>query len=79
MWYWHEGIRWWIVSFGILRLLFWAALIGLVTWGVVTLIRRSSSGSIKMEERDALSITRERYARGEISKEQFEQIKKDLS
>jgi uncharacterized membrane protein len=34
---------------------------------------RSSRGN------GALSIARERYARGEISKEEFDRIKKDLS
>jgi uncharacterized membrane protein len=30
-------------------------------------------------EPDALEIAKRRYARGEITKEQFEQLKKDLS
>ena len=31
------------------------------------------------EKRDPMDIVRERYARGEITREQLEQMKKDLS
>jgi len=53
--------------------LFWAAIIGLAVWVVARVTGRSSRGN------GALSIARERYARGEISKEEFDRIKKDLS
>ena len=54
-------------------------IIGLVVWGVVALTRRGAPVSRTMGEEGALDIAKRRYARGEITKEQFDQIKKDLS
>jgi len=79
MWCWHEGMGWWMVFGGILMVVFWGGLIGLVVWGVSRLIQGSDSGSRGGQRRDALDIAKERYAKGEISREEFEQIKKDLS
>jgi putative membrane protein len=73
MCYWHEGVGPWMVVGGVAMFLFWAGLIALTAWGVARLIRRSHS------ENAALAIARERYARGEIGKEEFDRIKKDLS
>jgi len=39
------------------------------------LTRRSDSTT----KRDPLDVAKERYAKGEISREEFEQIKRDLS
>ena len=56
-------------------LLFWA----LIILGIVWLVKAvSRSGSHPVEHESALDIARKRYARGEITKEQFEQIKRDL-
>ena len=77
MWYWHQGMGWWMVFGGIWMLLFWGAIIGLVVWGISTLTGRRGSGAAA--PRTSLDIAKERYARGEISKEEFEQIKKDLA
>jgi len=74
MWYMHEGMGWWMVFGGIWTVLFWGALTGLVIWGISKLSRRSNPD----DRRHPLEIAKERYARGEISKEEFEQIKKDL-
>ena len=74
MWYMHEGMGWWMVFGGAWMILFWGGLIALVVWGVSRLSRRSDS----RPERDSLAIAKERYARGELSKKEFEQLKKDL-
>lgn len=56
----------------ILFVLFWAGVLALAIWLIPGL--RSDSSS----RRTPLDIARERYAHGEISKEQFEQIAQDL-
>ncbi len=60
---------------GILGLIFWI----LVIIGLVLLIRYLwESGGAKREQESALEILKKRYARGEISKEEYEEKKKDL-
>ncbi len=62
---------------GLGMLLFWGILIA----GIVMLVRCfSGSGTCGKSEREksALDILKERYARGEIEKEEFEQKKRDL-
>jgi len=62
-------------GFGILGLIFWI----LVIIGLVLLIKYLwESGGAKREQESALEILKKRYARGEISKEEFEWKKKDL-
>lgn len=78
-WYGHAGMGWWMVFGGILMVLFWALIIWLVIWGIRKATEDRRSGTSSIERREALDIARERYARGEITKEQFEQLKRDLS
>jgi putative membrane protein len=59
-------------------IIIWILIIGLIVWGVAALIRRSSSRWDSGAIRSALDIAKERYARGEINKDEFERIKKDL-
>ena len=75
MWPWHEGTSWWMLFGSIWMVIFWGGLIAFIVWGITKLSRRNGS----TPKRDPLDITKERYAKGEISKEEFEQIKKDLS
>ena len=79
MWYMHDGWGWWMVFGGIWMLLFWIAVIWLVVWGIRSLVRREGPKSGTPEKRDPLEIAKERYAKGQISKEEFDQIKKDIS
>lgn len=77
MWGWYNGMGWWMVFGGIMFVLFWGAIIYLIVWGLRKL--SGSSGTGTPMNRSPLDIAKERYARGEITKEQFEQIRKDLS
>jgi len=58
--------------------LFWIIIIGLVVYLIVKLANRSSAGSNNQTNETPLDILKKRYARGEISKEEFESKKKDL-
>ena len=80
MWYMHDaGMGWWMLFGGIGMLAFLAAVIVLTVWGIRKLSDRGDSEPKTNAKRDPLEIAKERYAKGEISKEEFEQIKKDLS
>ena len=71
MWDMHDGMGWWMVFAGIWMLLFWAIIIGGIAWTVVR-----ATGGPKQES--ATEIARRRYARGEISREEFQRLTKDL-
>ena len=59
---------------GLGMLLFW----GLLIAGIVVLMRCSRGSGDCGREKSALDLLKERYARGEIEKEEFEQKKRDL-
>ena len=72
----HDGFGWMAFT-GFWMVLFWGAIIALIVWVVIRLSRRedTTSGS----KANPLDTAKERYAKGEISKKEFEQVKKDLS
>ena len=59
-------------------LLVWVLVIAAIVWLVIRLSRDSRSSGRRDEDR-ALAILRERYARGEIDKAEFDARKQDLS
>ncbi|MFC2045289.1 SHOCT domain-containing protein [Chloroflexota bacterium] len=75
MWFMHEGVFPWMWFGGVGMIVLWVAVITLIVWGIVRLAR----GSCPVTMHSSVDIAKERYARGEISKEEFEQIRKDLS
>ena len=60
-------------GYWIIALIFWL----MVLIGLVLLIKYLWEGGGRKEE-SALEVLKKRYARGEISKEEFEEKKKDL-
>ncbi|MGI2335066.1 MAG: SHOCT domain-containing protein [Dehalogenimonas sp.] len=77
MWYgWNEGMGLWMFLGGLLSLGFLIGLILLIVWGFKQLTRRPPENA---SSDSALDIARERYARGELTSEQFEDIKRNLS
>ena len=78
MWYWGSGMGGLgMIIGGLFGLAVLVGVIFLVIWAV-----RKGTGSHGMDSgvpgRTPLDIAKERYAKGEITKEQFEQIKKDI-
>jgi len=63
-----------MMGFGFLfMLLFW----GIVIWLIITLISSAQSG--KKGDSDPLTILKKRFAKGEISKKQFKDMKKEIN
>ena len=56
----------------------WILIVGLIVWGVIALTKHGSSRSESGTNHSPIDVAKERYARGEISREEFERIKKDL-
>ena len=75
MWDITSGMGWWMGFGGLWVLIFWGGLIALIVWVVKKLTERGDT----TPKRDPLDVAKERYAKGEITREAFEQIKKDLS
>ena len=70
-----DGTGWWMALGGLWMFLFWGGLIGLIVWGITRITRLDST----ILTHDPLDVVKERYARGEMSREEFNQIQQGLS
>ena len=88
MWYPQHEFGWETLIFGsLMMILFWGGLIALFVWlfraqmGPKAAARSEyvDAGGHGSPSRDALEILKARYAQGEISQTEFDQIRDDLS
>ena len=78
MWGHMDGYGWGWMGFGMIGItLFWVVLIVAIVL-LVKMLWGSDSEPRRTQEKSPLDILKERYARGEIEKEEFEQKKRDL-
>lgn len=72
MWGEHQGMGWWMLLGSIWFVVFW----GILIWFVFQLVDRRVAH--RHTEDKALEVLRQRYARGEITREQFEEMQDHL-
>jgi putative membrane protein len=80
MWGMHDGMGWWIFLVVGLPMMLG---MGLMMWFMMRMMmgmgnHSGSSGTTNPED-DPLQTAKRRYARGEITREEFEQLKHDLA
>lgn len=81
MWHMGDGWGWWMVIGSVWMVVFW----GLIVWGIYALTKsltsRPSAGGERpaAPEPSALEVLERRYAAGELSHEEFEEMRQRLS
>lgn len=63
---------------GILSMIFWILILGLLIYAVYFLIEKATGKSKNVSSDSSLSILKERLARDEISEEEYTRLKKVL-
>ena len=67
-------------GFGWFMPIIWILILGLIVWAVIALARGAGGtrGQDSVKQVSALEVLKDRYARGEIGREEFEEKRKDL-
>jgi len=69
MWDSGQGMGWWMLMGSVWFVVFW----GIVIWAVVRLTSRPE------RDESALELAKRRYAAGQLSREEFDQIRRDIA
>ncbi len=70
---WWNAMPWeWMVFGWLFMILFWGGVIALIVWVVLRFTRHKETGPAPLD------VLKMRYARGEITKEDFDRRKADL-
>ncbi len=76
------GLDWgwggWLLG-GLMMLLFWGGFIALVFFAIRAFAGNGRQNQLPGAGSTALDILKKRYARGEVSKEEYEAIRQDLA
>jgi putative membrane protein len=77
MWHMGDGWGWWMTFGWVWMIAFW----GLIIWAIYAVVTRVDRKPDRQppEEPNALAILERRYARGEITAEQFEEMRARLA
>jgi putative membrane protein len=88
MWVHYHEFSWaWLIGMGLIMFLFWGGLVVLGAWVFRAALggnvhraanRPDDEAQARPSGDRALEILKERYARGEISREEYEKIRDDL-
>lgn len=65
----HSMGWWWIIG-----LVFMV----IIVWVILKVMNQNKNSNTRVDNKSALDILKERYARGEIDKQEFDERKKDL-
>lgn len=60
-------------------ILFWVLILALIGTLIWFLVRKGSGSSAKPDNESSLEILKKRFARGEISEDEFHKMKKEIS
>lgn len=76
MWHMDDGWGWWMASGWVWMIVLW----GLIIWGIARIVGANSGDRHEATtEATPLEILQRRYARGELTDEQFEAMRRRLA
>lgn len=71
----YHGMGWGTWGFG---WIIWIIVLVIIVWGIIKIVSSNSNKPQHKQDENALDILKKRYAKGEITKEQYDQMRKDI-